>query len=170
MDKLNEINGKYRNPTRQECEEQIRRTLMTENLRHGGNHHFKTAKDFMPIFEALYPASPSLVKQVQRAIKAMNMPKDNQGFFLVDKTKLQMEQDTELSGMLKNSDAALRELGSFESVLITMEDHYKDYIFQLVSESSTLSGKYLTAIKTSNGILFLTENKEYLKTLLQDLL
>ena len=74
MDNFSEMNPKFRNPTRQECEEQVRRTLMTENLRHGGNHHFKTAKDFMPIFEALYPASPSLVKQVQRAIKAMNMP------------------------------------------------------------------------------------------------
>ncbi len=169
MDNSSEMNAKYRNPTRQECEEQVRRTLMTENLRHGGNHHFKTAKDFMPIFEALYPASPSLVKQVQRAIKAMNMPKDSKGFFLVDKTKDQMEQDTELSKLLKISDAKLSELGSYETVLITLEDHYKDYIFQLISESSTLSGKFVTAIKTSNGILFLTENKSLLCTLLGDL-
>lgn len=169
MDNSSEMNAKYRNPTRQECEEQVRRTLMTENLRHGGNHHFKTAKDFMPIFEALYPASPSLVKQVQRAIKAMNMPKDSEGFFLVDKTKDQMEQDTELSKLLKISDAKFSEFGSYETVLITLEDHYKDYIFQLISESSTLSGKFVTAIKTSNGILFLTENKSLLCTLLGDL-
>lgn len=169
MDNSREMNAKYRNPTRQACEEQVRRTLMTENLRHGGNHHFKTAKDFMPIFEALYPASPSLVKQVQRAIKAMNMPKDKDGFFLVDKTKFQMEQDTELSKLLKNSGAAVSELGSFDTVMITLEDHYKDYIFQLISESSTLSGKFVTAIKTSNGILFLTENKSLLCTLLGDL-
>jgi hypothetical protein len=170
MDNFNEMNSKYRNPTRQECEEQVRRTLMTENLRHGGNHHFKTAKDFMPIFEALYPASPSLVKQVQRAVKAMNMPKDADGYFLVDKTKLQMEQDTELSGLLKKSDASLSELENLDTILITLEDHYKDYIFQLISESSTLSGKYVTAIKTSNGILFLTQNKPLLKTFLEDLL
>ncbi len=170
MDNFSEMNPKFRNPTRQECEEQVRRTLMTENLRHGGNHHFKTAKDFMPIFEALYPASPSLVKQVQRAVKAMNMPKDEKGYFLVDKTKFQMEQDTELSGLLKKSDASLSELGSFDSLLITLEDHYKDYIFQLISESSTLSGKFVTAIKTSNGILFFTENKALLKTFLEDLI
>lgn len=170
MDNFNEMNSKYRNPTRQECEEQVRRTLMTENLRHGGNHHFKTAKDFMPIFEALYPASPSLVKQVQRAVKAMNMPKDADGYFLVDKTKVQMEQDTELSGLLKKSDASLSELENLDTILITLEDHYKDYIFQLISESSTLSGKYVTAIKTSNGILFLTQNKPLLKTFLEDLL
>lgn len=170
MDSFNEMNSKYRNPTRQECEEQVRRTLMTENLRHGGNHHFKTAKDFMPIFEALYPASPSLVKQVQRAVKAMNMPKDADGYFLVDKTKVQMEQDTELSGLLKKSDASLSELENLDTILITLEDHYKDYIFQLISESSTLSGKYVTAIKTSNGILFLTQNKPLLKTFLEDLL
>ena len=170
MDNFSEMNSKYRNPTRQECEEQVRRTLMTENLRHGGNHHFKTAKDFMPIFEALYPASPSLVKQVQRAVKAMNMPKDADGYFLVDKTKLQMEQDTELSGLLKKSDASLSELENLDTILITLEDHYKDYIFQLISESSTLSGKYVTAIKTSNGILFFTQNKPLLKTFLEDLL
>ena len=170
MDNLSEMNAKYRNPTRQECEEQVRRTLMTENLRHGGNHHFKSAKDFMPIFEALYPASPSLVKQVQRAVKAMNMPKDSNGFFLVDKTKFQMEQDTELSNLLKKSDASVCELGSYDTVLITLEDHYKDYIFQLVSESSTLSGKFVTAIKTSNGIFFLTENKALLLSFLEDLL
>lgn len=170
MDNFKEMNSKYRNPTRQECEEQVRRTLMTENLRHGGNHHFKTAKDFMPIFEALYPASPSLVKQVQRAVKAMNMPKDADGYFLVDKTKFQMEQDTELSGLLKKSDASLSELENLDTILITLEDHYKDYIFQLISESSTLSGKYVTAIKTSNGILFLTQNKPLLKTFLEDLL
>ncbi len=170
MDNYENLNPKYKNPTRQECEEQVRRTLMTENLRHGGNHHFKTAKDFMPIFEALYPASPSLVKQVQRAIKSMNMPKDEKGFFLVDKTKFQMEQDTELSNLLQKSEADLSEVGSFDTVLLTLEDHYKDYIFQLISESSTLSGKFITAIKTSNGILFFTDNKELLKTLLKDLI
>ena len=170
MDNYENLNPKYKNPTRQECEEQVRRTLMTENLRHGGNHHFKTAKDFMPIFEALYPASPSLVKQVQRAVKSMNMPKDEKGFFLVDKTKFQMEQDTELSNLLQKSEADLSEVGSFDTVLLTLEDHYKDYIFQLISESSTLSGKFITAIKTSNGILFFTDNKELLKTLLKDLI
>ncbi len=170
MDNYENLNPKYKNPTRQECEEQVRRTLMTENLRHGGNHHFKTAKDFMPIFEALYPASPSLVKQVQRAIKSMNMPKDEKGFFLVDKTKFQMEQDTELSNLLQKSEADLSEIGSFDTVLLTLEDHYKDYIFQLISESSTLSGKFITAIKTSNGIVFFTDNKELLKTLLKDLI
>ena len=81
-----------------------------------------------------------------------------------------MEQDTELSGLLKKSDASLSELGSFDSLLITLEDHYKDYIFQLISESSTLSGKFVTAIKTSNGILFFTENKALLKTFLEDLI
>ena len=98
------------------------------------------------------------------------MPKDADGYFLVDKTKVQMEQDTELSGLLKKSDASLSELENLDTILITLEDHYKDYIFQLISESSTLSGKYVTAIKTSNGILFLTQNKPLLKTFLEDLL
>ena len=65
-----------RNPSRKECEDIIRRILMTEVLEKGTNEHFKTAADFMKYFESLYPASDSLTKQVQRAIKSLAMPKD----------------------------------------------------------------------------------------------
>ena len=63
-----------KNPSRKECEKAIRRILITEILENGKNKHFRMATDFITYFEALYPASDSLTKQVQRAVKAMNMP------------------------------------------------------------------------------------------------
>ena len=63
-----------KNPSRETCEGIIKRILMTEVLEHGGNRHFHSASDFMGYFESLYPASDALTKQVQRAIKALNMP------------------------------------------------------------------------------------------------
>lgn len=170
MDQSHSFELKYKNPTRQECEEQIRRTLMTETLRHGGNRHFKTAKDFMPIFEALYPSGPSLNKQVQRAVKSMNMPKDEKGYFIVDKTKSQMEQDREISLLLNKSFASVVELPNYETLFLKTDSKYRDYLLQLIQESDTLKEKFITAISTSNGILFLTENKALLSTILKGLL
>ena len=66
-----------RNPSREACEGEIKRILMTEVLENGGNYHFRTAADFMDYFESLYPKSDALTKQVQRAVKALNMPKDD---------------------------------------------------------------------------------------------
>ena len=66
-----------RNPSREACEGEIKRILMTEVLENGGNYHFRTAADFMDYFESLYPKSDALTKQVQRAVKALNMPKDH---------------------------------------------------------------------------------------------
>ena len=51
-----------KNPSRKECEDIIRRILMTEMLEKGKNEHFKTATDFMKYFESLDPASDSLTR------------------------------------------------------------------------------------------------------------
>ena len=71
-----------KNPSRETCEKTITRILMTEVLEHGQNLHFRSASDFMNYFESLYPASDALTKQVQRAIKALDMPKDEKGYFI----------------------------------------------------------------------------------------
>ena len=170
MDQSNSFESKYKNPTRQDCEEQIRRTLMTETLRQGANRHFKSAKDFMPIFEALYPSSPSLNKQVQRAVKSMNMPKDEKGYFIVDKTKSQLEQDKEISLLLQKSFASVVDLPQYETLFLKTEPTYQSYLLQLIQESETLKEKFITALPSSNGILFLTENKALLSTMLNGLL
>ena len=85
-----------RNPSRKECEDIIRRILMTEVLEKGTNEHFKTAADFMKYFESLYPASDSLTKQVQRAVRSMDMPRDDLGYFIPNKTTEQLEQENQL--------------------------------------------------------------------------
>ena len=79
-----------KNPSRETCEGIIRRILMTEVLEKGKNEHFRTAADFMKYFESLYPASDALTKQVQRAIRSLNMPKDELGYFIPNKTAEQV--------------------------------------------------------------------------------
>ena len=66
-----------KNPSRETCEGIIKRILVTEVLTKGKNQQFKNASDFMSYFQSLYPASEALNKQVQRAIKNMNLPKRN---------------------------------------------------------------------------------------------
>ena len=83
------------------CEGIIRRILMTEVLEKGKNEHFRTAADFMKYFESLYPASDALTKQVQRAIRSLNMPKDELGYFIPNKTAEQLAQEQELTYIFK---------------------------------------------------------------------
>lgn len=71
-----------KNPSREACEGIIKHILMTEVLEKGKNEHFRSAADFMSYFESLYPASDALTKQVQRAVKALDMPKDDDGYFI----------------------------------------------------------------------------------------
>ena len=70
-------------------------------LRKGKNEHFRTAADFMKYFESLYPASDALTKQVQRAIRSLNMPKDELGYFIPNKTAEQLAHEQELTYILK---------------------------------------------------------------------
>lgn len=107
-----------KNPSRKECEDIIRRILMTEMLEKGKNEHFKTATDFMKYFESLYPASDSLTKQVQRAIKSLDMPKDPNGYFIINKTAEQLDQDQELSFMLQKSKAHVTSLEDYETLFL----------------------------------------------------
>ena len=157
-------------PSRKKCEEDIRRILVTEILQNGRNDKFKSAIDFMKYFESLYPAGPALTKQVQRAVKAMDMPKDKYGYFLPDKTHDQVDQDREISKLMKRTGAELKSFGQAEMVFLECQPHYLDYLYQLITESDTLSGKYLTVAKTSNGIIFFTESKLPLQAILKNLL
>ncbi len=164
------LDNQKRTPSRKECEEAIRRILITEILQNGKNDRFRSAVDFMKYFESLYPAGPALTKQVQRAVKAMDMPKDKDGYFLADKTHNQVEQDQEITTLLHRTDAAVTEMGEAEMLFLSCDDNYRDYLFLLIHESTTLSGKYITMIKTSDGILFFTENKASLAAILNNLI
>ena len=92
-----------KNPSRETCESIIKRILMTEVLENGSNKHFRFASDFMNYFESLYPASDALTKQVQRAIKSLDMPKDEKGFYIVNKTAAQLENEKQITQLLKDA-------------------------------------------------------------------
>ena len=157
------------NPSRAECIDSIRRILMTEVLEYGRNEHFKNATDFMRYFESLYPASPSLLKQVQRAVREMDMPKDQRGYFIINKTHEQLRQDEDLSLMMQRTKAHVVDTDNCELLFLATEPKYKSYLLQLIHESETLREKYLTVIDTTDGILFLTRNRQVLKGLLDRL-
>jgi hypothetical protein len=158
------------NPSRKECEDAIRRILMTEVMENGRNKHFKNATDFMTYFESLYPAGDSLTKQVQRAVKAMAMPRDEKGYFIINKTKQQVEEEQEISYLLQKSQATTEIWKDFETLFLHMEPTRKSYLLQLIDTSETLKDKYLTILDTTDGLLFYTKNAFQLQILLDSLI
>lgn len=159
-----------KNPSRKECEETIRRILMTEVLENGKNSHFKSAKDFMKYFESLYPAGESLNKQVQRAVKALEMPKDEYGYFIINKTAGQMDEDRELGRLFRRMNASTMNLDEYETLFLKVDGRYKDYLMQLIEESETFKEKYVTMVAASNGIILYTDNKASLERLIESLM
>jgi hypothetical protein len=158
-----------KNPSREACEKVIKRILMTEVLEHGSNKHFRFASDFMNYFESLYPASDALTKQVQRAVKAMDMPKDENGYYIVNKTNAQLEQETELTSLLKNANVSVHPMEQVDTVFLSVVPHMRSYLVHLMETTDSFRGKYITLVETSNGILIYTENKSQLLILLNSL-
>lgn len=148
------------NPSRSTCEEIIKRILQTEEKENGSNIHFKNATDFMSYFESLYPSGPALTKQVQRAIKSMDLAKDDNGYFLINKTKNQQIKEKELSRALRKTKSYFDTEIALQTVLLHTTDSYKSYLLDLLKESDSISRLYTTAIETSNGILFLTPDRD----------
>lgn len=159
----------HRNPSRETCEGIIKRILMTEVLERGTNLHFKSASDFMNYFESLYPASDALTKQVQRAIKALNMPKDENGFFIVNKTSSQLEQEKEISALFQKGHVVIDSMEDCETIFLTLAPHLRSYIIHTLENAETFQGKYVTFAETSNGILIYTRSKPQLLLLLNSL-
>ncbi|MCI8327395.1 MAG: hypothetical protein HFI37_06435 [Lachnospiraceae bacterium] len=159
-----------KNPSRQVCETIIKRILMTEVLEKGSNQQFRQASDFMNYFESLYPASESLTKQVQRAVKSMNMPKDARGYFIINKSHEQLEQEEHLRYLLQNSSASLHALEEYETLFLKVSPHLCSYLMDRIQNSITFQNKYITMLESSDGILFYTDNKITLSTLLESLI
>ncbi len=168
--------AKPHGPSRAECEEAIKRILITETLESGKNAHFRTSSDFMPYFEALYPAGPGLKKQVQRALKALDMPKDKDGYYMVHKTREQATEDEELSGLLAKTGASIDPANIEDPLqmlvlrLDTTSDTDIAYIAGRLARSVTLSGKFETMLPTTNGILVLTRDPAAFRKFLAELL
>ncbi|MCR4956979.1 MAG: hypothetical protein K6A30_09895 [Lachnospiraceae bacterium] len=162
--------ARKKNPSRADCESAIKRILVTEVLTKGRNQQFKTASDFMPYFESLYPAGAALTKQVQRAIKAMELPRDSRGYLIVNKTEEQLEEEKDLSFLLKKTHALIPDLTECEPLLLKTDPQDADYILKHILKCISLKDKYETVFATSNGILFYTKNKNQLQIFLDSLM
>lgn len=158
-----------KNPSRETCEGIIKRILMTEVLEHGSNKHFRFASDFMNYFESLYPASDALTKQVQRAVKAMDMPKDERGYFIVNKTSAQLEQENEITSLLKNANVSVHPMEQIDTIFLSVAPHFRAYLIHMLETTESFRGKFITLVETSNGVLIYTENKNQLLILLNSL-
>ena len=121
-----------KNPSRKECENVIKKILMTGVLERGTNEHFKSASDFMSYFQSLYPASDSLTKQVQRAVKNLGMPKDDKGYFIINKTEAQLEQDKEIAFLMNKTNATIVPFEEYETLFLKADGKHKDYLYQLL--------------------------------------
>lgn len=159
-----------KNPSRETCENIIRRILMTEVLEKGNNTHFRQAADFMAYFESLYPASDGLTKQVQRAIKAMDMPKDEQGYFIINKTREQLAQEAELKHLIKQGNFTLNPMERYETIFIEAPTDCLDYLIHKLSNWELMKDKYITMVKTCNGILIYTNDKSKLLVLINSII
>lgn len=166
---MNESPTLRKNPSRETCEGIIKRILITEVLEHGRNKHFKGASDFMNYFESLYPASDALTKQVQRAIKAMDMPKDEHGFLIVNKTTDQFEQEKELKNLFRQADVTINSMEQIETIFLSAAPYARTHIIHLLETSELFRDKYLTIVETSNGLLIYTEDKNRLLGILNSL-
>ena len=167
----NEKNSnKHKNPSRKECEKIIRRILITEILENGRNKHFRMATDFISYFQSLYPASDSLTKQVQRAVKSMDMPKDAEGFFIIDRTSDQMEQDKDLSRLFQSASSELVSLEECETLFITADEKYRSYLIFQINQSVSFKDRFVTIMETCNGLIFYTRDKVRLTQALKRLL
>lgn len=158
-----------KNPSRETCENAIKRILITEMLEHGSNKHFRSAADFMAYFESLYPASDALTKQVQRAIKSMNMPKDEQGYFIVNKTTSQLEQENEIRHLFETANVSVDPMENYDTVFLSADPYARSYLVHMMESSESFRDKYLTIVETSNGLIFYTKNKNQLLILLNSL-
>lgn len=160
----------HNTPSRAECEKIIKKILMTEVLTKGTNETFKTAADFLKYFQSLYPAGDALTKQVQRAVKSLGMPKDDKGYFIINKTESQLSQDKELSYILKKTNSIVASLDECQTLFLKCDTDCRDYLYKLVSESDTFKDKFVTVVNSSNGLIFYTTNKNQLEVLLESLI
>lgn len=167
---MNRPNRHKKSPSRESCENSIRRILRTEVSQNGKNRHFRSAADFMAYFESLYTPSEALTKQVQRAVRSMDMPRDEEGFFIVDKTSAQLEEEEEFRKVFEAGNVYVDQLNlPLEAVFLRADPGLRSYIIYLIEHSESFEGTYLTIVEASNGLILYTQCKNKLLILLNSL-
>lgn len=169
------IKPNRKNPSRETCENIIRRILTAEVSEKGKNESFRSASDFMNYFESLYPASDGLTKQVQRAIRSLNMPKDEKGYFIPNKTVEEVAQERELRHLFSFAKAEAVPLpGNVQTLLVKMDRQatlsMASGLLNMIASSPLFDGAYITAHEVVNGILFYTTDAEKLEVLINSLI
>lgn len=159
---MEEYSSLRKNPSRKTCEDIIRRILFAEIAENGKNEHFRSAADFMSYFESLYPASEALTKQVQRAVKTLDMPRDEKGCFIVNKSKEQLAQEKELSSALQKANACVSSLTECVPVLLKAEASLCPYLTELLNQSPSIANLIVTITACSNGLLLYTTKEQEL--------
>ena len=168
-----EYNGfrptKKKTPSRAECEAIIRKILTTEAQARTVNSTFKRPSDFMGYFESLYPPSGALTKQVQRAIAAMDMARDGKGYYIINKTKEQSNQDNDIRNLLTEAGYSVDPLDEDRCVFVKFEGSYVDFVLHKLEDSITLQPYITTMVPCYNGIMIYTKDKDKLIELLNSL-
>ena len=164
----NNNTNKKKNPSRKECEAIIRKILSVEVERRTVNNTFRKPADFMKYFESLYIPSAALTKQVQRAIKSMNMAKDSNGYYILNKTKEQSDQDKELRNLFEEADYSINRLDNCQQIFIKLDPEYIDFILNKLSNSISVEKYIITMYKCYNGIVIITNDINTLYKLLDN--
>ena len=60
-------------------------------------------------------------------------------------------------------------MDNVETVFLSSAPHMRSYIIHLIQSYETFSGKYITMLETSDGIIIYTQNKSQLLILLNSL-
>jgi len=150
----------HKNPSRKSCEQTIKKILTREFEEFGENRHFKQASDFMVYFESLHPASSSLTKQVQRAVNSLNLPRDENGYFMINKTAEEYAAERELKHLLIK--ASLENLSNATPILLKLESWKCKYVMHLLESNSYVNSLSQSIAETSNGILIYTTDPDKL--------
>lgn len=159
-----------KNPSRETCEGIIKRILMTEILEKGKNEHFRTAADFMNYFESLYPASDALTKQVQRAVKSLNMPKDAFGYLIPNKTADQLEHELTLKSLFKKAHVSASSMEDLKPLFLHADPELKAYLIHTLENSPLFEGKFSAIVEANNGLILYTKNISALQILINSLI
>ena len=151
---------KKRTPSRAECEAIIKKILTTEAQARTVNSTFKKPSDFMGYFESLYPPSAALTKQVQRAIAALDMARDSKGYYIINKSKEQSNQDNDIRRLLTEAQYSVDPLETDSTVFLKIEGSFVDFVLHKLADSITMKPYITTMVPCYNGILIYTKDKE----------
>ena len=157
------------NPSRMDCEILIRKILTSEVKQKGQNCQFKHSVDFLPFFESLYPSSKSLGKQVQRAIKEMNLPKDYQGYYIINRSLEELSLETHLFHFFQYESLKIRVVNNDELLLFSQDTTIYSYSMTKLKQLFSYLDINTSWVISEKGIQLITKDIELVQAKLNKL-